>query len=575
MYNLKIVLLLTCSAVLTINSCLRENPTPWNGPKLTQPRDQLTVDQLQKDSTPSLIDMSFFAKPEWAGEAAHNFSGSISFKDTELIFPKERDPYSGENIFPEFTIAFVSHGVELIPTRKDKISTRKQSKSLWDVIVGTGAVWQEKEDGEWSRASFPLTLTDRYIGQARNCVATFVYKPQVMSNVYVQCSQETADLNDHQVGNIRVMLQTEYESGLNADSTQVIEQHKQFESQKLPVYPLSAIDTNNEIANYFEKSLHTNAPTSVGAVLMDGKLYVHPPKTRHGLYPYPNEMRHGVYSVTKSMAGALSLLYFAERYGEEIFDELITEYVPALADHPGWQGVTFSHALNMVTGTVGSEQSEHLFEILIKARTAEESIQNIATLGDASAAPGETFNYASTNLFVLSYALQNYVEEKEGKQTNYWDLVNENVLEPIGAEYFTVRQTLETHGSKGIPILAYGALPTLDEAAKIAFLLSNEGSYQGQQLLHKEKTREALGRTPWVGYITDNDYRGSRYRHSFWSKTIRSPKCDVEVSYMLGYGGNYAWFFPSGVIAIRFMDEYDLDFRNLVRAVEKVRSSCQ
>jgi len=28
-------------------------------------------------------------------------------------------------------------------------------------------------------------------------------------------------------------------------------------------------------------------------------------------------------------------------------------------------------------------------------------------------------------------------------------------------------------------------------------------------------------------------------------------------------------------IAIRFMDEYDLDFRDLVRGVEKIRSSCQ
>ena len=54
-------------------------------------------------------------------------------------------------------------------------------------------------------------------------------------------------------------------------------------------------------------------------------------------------MRHAVYSVTKSMAGALSMFYLAERYEVEIFDALIPEYVPALRDHPAWQGVTFSH----------------------------------------------------------------------------------------------------------------------------------------------------------------------------------------------------------------------------------------
>lgn len=71
-------------------------------------------------------------------------------------------------------------------------------------------------------------------------------------------------------------------------------------------------------------------------MLVDGTIYLHPPATRHGLYPYPEEMRHGVWSVSKSMAGALALFYLEERYDEEVFDALITDYVPALADHPAW-----------------------------------------------------------------------------------------------------------------------------------------------------------------------------------------------------------------------------------------------
>jgi len=573
MPNIKISVILTCFT-LVVSSCFLDKPALWNGPTLTQPRVQLTVQDLQSDSTYSLMDMSFFAKPDWAGKALDSFSGTISFTDTEMIFPIERAYYPGENLFPGFTIGFISHQGELIPTQKNRIITINQSESLWDVVVGTGMVWHEEKDGGWSRASFPLTLTDRYIGPARNCVATFVFKSDAISNIYMQCSQETADLNDLQVGNIRASLQAQFDPKLDTDSTQAIEQHRQFKSRKLPVYPLSTIDSNNEISEHFEESLFTNAPTSLGAVLMDGKLYAHPPQTRHGQYPYPGEMRHGVYSVTKSMAGTLSLLYFAERYSVDIFDKLITDYVPTLADHPGWQGVTFSHTLNMVTGTVGSERAEHLFEILIKARTAEEAIQNIATLGNTPSAPGQTFNYASTNLFVLSYALQNYVEEKEGRQINYWDIIHENVLIPIGAEYFTLRQTLEIDGAKGIPILAYGALPTLDEAAKISLLLTNEGNYQGKQILHKGKTREALGRTTWTGYSTNNDYRGSRYRLGYWSTDVRTNDCRVDVTYMLGYGGNYVLFLPSNAVIIRFMDEYNLDFEDLVQSVERVKSSC-
>jgi hypothetical protein len=42
---------------------------------------------------------------------------------------------------------------------------------------------------------------------------------------------------------------------------------------------------------------------------------------------------------------------------------------------------------------------------------------------------------------------------------------------------------------------------------------------------------------------------------------------------MLGYGANYVWFFPSGLTAVRLMDEYDTDFKDLFKGVEKIRSS--
>jgi CubicO group peptidase (beta-lactamase class C family) len=525
---------------------------------------------LLGEEVPPLTDMSYFARPEWAEQAIHSFSGSLSFEDTEMEFPIDRTYYPGENIFPGITMDFISHEGELIPIRDKILVNGLQTNSLWNVLIGTGKVWHEAIDGEWSRASFPLSLTDSYIGQVRNCVATFVYKEDSISNVCVQCSQETADLNELQVGNMRTMLSAGYRPGTYPETNSVIERRNHMVSNRLPVHALSAIDTENEIAGYFEKSLYTNASTSLGAIIADGEVYLQPPKTRHGLYPYPEEMRHAVYSVSKSMTGALALFYLAERYGETIFNALISDHVPALSTHPAWQGVTFSHTLNMVTGTEGGEGGALLYEILIKARTAEEAITSIASLGSGSGDPGEVFNYATTNLFVLSCAMQHYVEEKEGMGISYWDLVHENVLVPLGAANFILRRTIEADGSEGLPLLGYGAWPTLDEAAKIAMLFSNEGIYRGQQLLNREKCREALGRTDWKGISTGNDYRGDYYRHSFWVTNVRANGCKTEVTYMLGYGGNYVWFFPSGVIAIRFMDEYDLDFRDLVKGVENI-----
>jgi len=257
-----------------------------------------------------------------------------------------------------------------------------------------------------------------------------------------------------------------------------------------------------------------------------------------------------------------------------VFNELISDYVPALAQHVGWNDVTFSQTLNMVTGTDGGEDTERLLNKLIIAETAEEAIHNIAKLGNLPESPGQKFNYASTNLFVLSYALQNYVEKKEGHKVNYWDLVVQNVLTPIGAEHFTVLHTIEKDRNKAIPILAYGALPTIDEAAKIALLFANGGRFGEMQILHKERVKEVFGETARDGYDTNNDFRGSNYRHTFWSKEIRAKDCKTKATYMLGFGENYVVFLPSKTIIFRFLDEHDLDIDKLILAVEKLKSSC-
>ena len=558
--------------ILLLSTC-GNKPAPWEGPVISQPRDKLTAEELLSGKAQPLLDMSFFAQPAWGKEAAIPFSGTLSIQETELVYPKDRAYYPGENIFPNLELDFLTQEGELIPRQKEKIRAPQQNNILWDVVLGTGKVWQEDTDGPWSRASFPLTLTDKWVGQARNCVATFVYQRDTVSNVCLQCSQETADIDDQQLGNISGMLPASFLPQSFPDSTEIIAQHQEAQARRLPVYPLSEIDLENDVADYFDKNIHTNASTSLGALLVDDNLYLHPPQTRHGPYPYPAEMRHALYSVTKSMAGALALMYFEERYEEDVFGALITDYVPALADYEGWQGVTFSHTLNMVTGTVGSDRLEHFFSPVILAETAEEAIQNVAQLGDAPELPGQRFNYASANSFVLSYALQQYVEQREGEGVNYWDLVHENVLVPIGAEYFSLLRTREEE-SKAIPVLGLGALPTIDEAAKIALLFANLGNHNGQQLLHRERVQEVFGQTAWPGHSTNNDFRGSNYQHAFWSQEFKAGKCRTKGTYMLGFGENYIVFLPSGVIVFRFLDEHDLDIRKLIKAVEGIKSSC-
>ena len=88
MVSMKRVLIGLCLTLL-IASCTPAGSAPWVGPELSQPRDQLTVAELQQNRFLPLADMSYFARPDWAGEAKHTFSGSVSFTDTRLIFPKD------------------------------------------------------------------------------------------------------------------------------------------------------------------------------------------------------------------------------------------------------------------------------------------------------------------------------------------------------------------------------------------------------------------------------------------------------------------------------------------------------
>jgi CubicO group peptidase (beta-lactamase class C family) len=307
------------------------------------------------------------------------------------------------------------------------------------------------------------------------------------------------------------------------------------------------------------------------AMLMDGDLYVQPTITRSGPHPWPEWMHHGVYSVTKTMALGVSMLYLAQRYGDGVFDELVTAHVPELTNHPGWQNVTFHHVLNMVTGVTGAERGAAISPFIM-ARSAEEKIDSIKSFADAPAAPGGEFAYFSTHSFVLSYAMNNFVQSREGPTANYWQMVKEDVLEPIGIKYLPISQSFEAFPEQRVPTMGWGSYPDVDAAAKVAQLLQDDGQFQGQQLLSLAKTREAMRKTANPGYETG--YPGERYFHSVWTVRTSTGNCSIDVPLMSGYGGNHVMMLPGGLSVIRFMDAEDYDVGPTVRAVERYRTSC-
>jgi CubicO group peptidase (beta-lactamase class C family) len=430
-------------------------------------------------------------------------------------------------------------------------------------------VWEEVADAGYSRASFAFTLTDNYIGQARNGLATFVWDEAEISSVAIQITQETAPVDEYERVDFSALVPVTFDPECPA-ADQTIAEFQQELAGRLPLRRWSELPSADSSRATSRNGL-ADTDLSAVALLLDGQLYQQEVSTRSGPHPWPEWMRHGVFSVTKTLGLGLAMFHLAHRYGDDLFEERIVDHVPELADHPGWQGVTFEHVLSMVTGTAGSDEGTDIAPF-IEARSARAKLAAIARLPDADSAPGTEFRYASTNSFVLSYALNRYVKAREGASADYWTMVHEAVLEPLGIPHLPLSRSLEPGAELGPPIMGWGSYPDVDAAAKVAQLLQNEGAHRGHQLLSRAKVREALRRTDRPGYATGNP--AETYLHSVWTVRVDTGACAIDVPTMSGHGGNYVMILPSGLSVVRFMDANSYDVSRATQAAETYRSSC-
>jgi CubicO group peptidase (beta-lactamase class C family) len=536
----------------------------------TDVRDRLTVQDLFEGNYPQLVQNRYFMPIGEERPSPHQLSGTLRFSETPMvtIHPESDWQGSGQNLFPAFSLHVISHEGYLIPLDRGIIYSGGKRQSFYNIIVSPGRVWQESTDNGYSRASFPFVLTSNVLGEVRNGVATFVFNNLEISNVAVQITQETAPDELYVRCDFHAMVPVQYDRESFSESERIARDYKRELDARLPVRPWSDLGASWQ---EFNPELEPS-DVSAAVLLMDGVLYIPPVRTRAaGPHPYPESMRHGVFSVTKSLAMGLSMFYLAERYGEQIFDRLITDYVPPLADHPGWTGVTFEHALNMATGTYAEDQGPEAVPFIL-AKSALDKLETVRALPDAPPAPGEAFDYASCHTFTLSYALNQYVKSREGPQADYWYMVRDDVLHPLGIPHLPVTRTVESDGRFGTPVMGWGSFPNVHEAAKIAQLIQDQGAYRGQQLLNRAKVREALFKTSKRGLQSGTL---SRYLHSVRMIPIETEACQVEVIYMLGYGGNCVVMIPSGLSVIRFADADRYPIGSMVRIAERYRSSCR
>ena len=494
--------------------------------------------------------------------ALHKFSGTLNIASSRMSY---RSIWASENFisFPELKLDFFTYQDHLVPIERNKLL--QNDKSNWFIVLAHGRIWSEPGDKGYSRASFPFTLVHYKMSQTHNGLATFVFNDKHVSSLRFQIVQE-ADPGEK----FDAWGQTDmkYTPSPLPDRNALTNQFVTELALQTPIHSWTELEQTYDpkILDTID-GIHNRENITLSGLIIDDAVYARPCRTRYGDYPYCEQMRHGIYSISKSFGAMLSMLRLAQKYGDGVFDLRITDYVDIDCNHEGWNNVTFGDTLNMATGigdieprrvtSYVSEDSAAITRKIIAAKTTNEKLKLIASIGNYPWDPGEVFRYRSIDTFILATAMDQFIKRKEGPGVHLWDLMTREVLQPIGINRLPILHTIEPDGAPGIPKLEGGMLPNLDDLTKLVKLLRNGGRYKGVQILSAKKLEEAFGkdRPPGLptGWLFDDGE--VNYHMSLWQHPYRAQSgCFVRIPAMSGHGGTYVIFMPNNITAFRFAD---------------------
>jgi hypothetical protein len=89
-------------------------------------------------------------------------------------------------------------------------------------------------------------------------------------------------------------------------------------------------------------------------------------------------------------------------------------------------------------------------------------------------------------------AIDRFLKSARGSQADLWDMLESEVLAPIGIPQAPAVRTREAGGRRGVVWFNAGYYPTLDDLGKIALLYQNLGAAGSRQILHRGLTEELL-----------------------------------------------------------------------------------
>lgn len=551
-------------------------------------RAQLSFEDLTTGTSTAPVDDAAFGMPAGASLPTHTFSGTLELfgETTSTGFQAIKDDYyynslPGWRYLPKFRYQFVQSGNDLIPTAQGLLITGNQH---WNIIIGPGRIWNQSGDMGMDRASFPFALVERNANCAHNGVMAFLFDGTKVSKVRYQVTQEICP---YYKANMWGSLTAAYTPESIANAQAIKAAHAAELAERLPTKPLSALATDYpnsgiDLANL--GALYDPSERTAYGLLINGTNYVSTCATRFGNYPYCQDMRLTAFSATKSAFASVALMLLGQKYGKSVYDLKIKDYVPETRTSAGnWDSVTFNNTLDLATGNyydAGYMIDDTLMTPFFIAESYADRMSAALAI-PAKQAPGKLWVYQTAADFILARAMNNYLVQQQGSGADIFNMVRDEVYEPIHLSAGAMTTLRTDNSPTGTPLGGYGLFWTLDDTAKIAMLLNNQhGAIGNNQVLNADMLADSLQQNPLDRGVLTTGYPTFSYNNGFWAKQMTPAEfpqfsCAFWVPFMSGRGGVTIAMMPNGSTYYSYSDNEDYIWYSAAYESNKLKRMCQ
>jgi hypothetical protein len=484
---------------------------------------------------------------------------------------------------PDLDLEFVQDGSVIIPVKKGLVYGTNR---YWNAIIGPGRIWRENGDHALARVAFPFTLVERNQNCTHNGVMTFLFDGKHLSTIRYQITQETClefkfDLWGRAVGT--------YTPRTIPQAAALKAAHAAEVTDRLPTRPLASLASDFPDANFSETNLTAGISSgnmTLYGLVINGTNYISACNTRYGLYAFCEDMRVPSYSTAKSAFAAIALMRLGQKYGTGVYDLLVKDYLPEVASAKGdWSAVTFQDALDMATGNYSlagfqaDEYGANMLAFLNSAETYLDKIHN-ALQYPGQTPPGKVWIYHTSDTFLLTRAMNNYLLQQEGQDADIFNFVRDEVYTPLHLSAGALTSLRTDNSPAGAPFGGYGLFWTRDDIAKLAIFLNNQtGRINGIQVLEPGLLAAALQKNPDDRGLDTSGVPVFKYRASFWAyhwdpSIARQYPCSFWTPFMSGYGGITVMLMPNGASYYYFSDNNEFAWTGAVSEANKLSPMC-